>query len=177
MIFGSINLQRSYAALNGPVLPDAGCGGTGRKIRARVAGSSLVEVMMGVLVLGLVFGTAFSTIGQGFILVENGRDNTRVSQILQAEMENLRVLTWTGIEAIANNSTWTPSTEFGAAAVARYTCQRKVTTTQTATSGAATQKAIILRVTWTDSQGISRSRKYMTKFTKGGINAFYYGSF
>jgi hypothetical protein len=57
-------------------------GGTVRSGNRR-AGISLVELMVGVAVLGLVLGTSFGVVMQGLLMLENARDNTRASQILQ----------------------------------------------------------------------------------------------
>ena len=132
---------------------------------------SLVEVMVGVLILGLVFGGGFSVIGQGLDVISNARDVTRASQILQSEMENCRAMGWANVTVLGQTSEFSPTSEFGGSIIERYTCNRNITTRKT------DQKQIILTVSWNDSRGISHSRSYLTFYTKGGLNDFYYRAF
>ena len=142
---------------------------TGNITRADTAGNSLVELMMAVVILGMVFGSAFGVLGVGSGIIETSRDYTRVAQILQSEMEAMRTKNWTAISALTTG-TFTPDPKFSAAFAARYKCGRVVSTP----AGRPDQKQIVLSVSWKPLKGPRITRFYITRYTKGGLNDFYY---
>ena len=135
------------------------------------AGSSLVEVMAGAMILGLVFGGAFTGVREGFTVMSNSRSTTRASQILQSEMENLRVMSWNDLVDLPAQSEFVPQTDFGSGFISQYTCTRSITDRK------ADQKEVVLRISWTDDKGISKSKQYLTFFSKGGLNDYYSRTF
>ena len=132
---------------------------------------TLVEVMISVAVLGLVFASLAATLTQGHLIIENARDETRVAQILQSELEDMRAKAWSDIDAMASPQQFTPQGNFVAAFFDRYTCERIINARK------ADQKEIILTVTWIDNKNINHSRKYTTYYTKEGLNDYFYRSF
>ncbi len=134
-------------------------------------GFTLIEIMVGVAIITIVFLSAFNGLKQGFYLIENARDYTRVSQIMQSEMELLRSKNWAILSAMNTDEAFTPNTKFISKFKNRYTCNRKITTRKTG------QLSITLTVSWTDQNNIGNSRKYISFFTKGGINDYYVRSF
>ncbi len=135
------------------------------------AGSSLIEVMIGSMILGLVFGGSFSSIGQGFKVVSNSRDYSLSAQILQSEMENLRSMNWVELGALPTISVFAPDFEFGSETLDRFACQRFITLRKT------DQKEVSLVVSWKDHRGAFHKKAYLTFITKEGLNDFYYRSF
>jgi hypothetical protein len=134
-------------------------------------GISLVEIMVGISVLGLVFASSFAAIGQGVAIIESARDCTRAAQILQSEIENLRTLNWVSLSELPESEAFTPGSEFPNDFLSRYHCNRVITTRRT------DQKEITLTMSWTGQDGILRDRSYFTYVTKEGINDFYYRTF
>ncbi|MBI3850607.1 MAG: prepilin-type N-terminal cleavage/methylation domain-containing protein [Verrucomicrobia bacterium] len=55
---------------------------------------SLVEVMVGVLVLGIVLISLYAGFGSGFLVMQVTRENLRATQILMQRMETIRLYTW-----------------------------------------------------------------------------------
>ena len=134
-----------------------------------VAGTSLIELMMAVVILGMVFGSAFGVLDVGFNIIETSRDYTRVAQILQSEMEAMRTKNWTQITALTTG-TFDPDPKFSAAFAARYTCGRIVEMPLLKPD----QRKIELSVSWKPRKGPRLTRFYTTTYTKGGLNDFYY---
>lgn len=60
----------------------------------RTRGFTLIEVAMGVAVLGVVGVTLYTMLASGFKMVQNNRDNLRATQILVNRMEGLRLFNW-----------------------------------------------------------------------------------
>ena len=147
-------------------------------IRGRVSnrrkqnnGSSLVDVMVGVTILGLVFATSFAATGQGLSIIESARDHTRAAQILQSEVERIRTLNWSALEALPSTGAFSPGAEFSDKYANRYHCARDIGDRRT------NQKLLNVTVSWTAQDGILRNRSYFTYITKEGINDFYYRTF
>ncbi len=138
-------------------------------------GFSLVEMMVAMLVLGLVLTAAFSTVAQALKAVETSRDYARVAQILQSEMEDLRTMNWTQLEAEQAGTTWfVPidiTSEFNEAFGARYSAYRWIKNLH------ADQKEARVLVLWQDANGNSRTKQTVAWFTKNGLHDYYYRSF
>ncbi len=129
--------------------------------------------MIASVILSMVFASAFSVVGQGYNIIENARDNARAAQILQSEMENIRILKWADIVDLGETSTFYPATQFSEEFGSRYTCRRSITSRNSRTD----QKVCRLGVMWTDNKGISHTRQYFTYITENGLNDYIYRSF
>ena len=136
-------------------------------------GTTLVEVMIAVFVLAIVFTGIFAMLNQGFRLMETAQDYNRVSQILQNQMEVFRSKNWTALEEYSARGTFDTSeffTEFGSHYSGIYTI---TTSKSSADEVEIQQKEIVLTVGWTDTRGMTRTRRYRTFFTKDGLNDYY----
>ena len=131
------------------------------------AAYTLIELLVGVMILGIVLATAFTGMQQGFYLLENARDNTLVSQLLQSEMENLRTMNWASINLMTSPSSFLPEIGSFSELEDRYTCQRLINTPK------ANQLQVVLSVVWTDSRGIDHLNNYVSYFSKDGLNDYY----
>ena len=60
----------------------------------RQAGFTLVEIMVGVAVLGLAVISMFALLSSGFAMVHFNRDNLRATQIMLNRVEGLRLYNW-----------------------------------------------------------------------------------
>ncbi len=135
---------------------------------ASPAGFTLAEVVVGFAVLGLVVASVFSVMGQGVAVVEISRDYARVSQIMQSEMETLRMKKWAEIQDLPAEGDFDPDTRFTDLVGDRYTCTRLVDSTRDG------QVRVRVRVDWKDNGGRSHQREFMTLITKEGLNDYYY---
>lgn len=143
---------------------------------SKKAGFSLVEVMIAAWILSVAFAALFGAVGQGMKMIEYSRDVTRVSQILMSEMEELRTLNFTDLEAMRDGSGWysvyKPDTEFNTEYNERYTVYRYVWTHPV---DSANMIRVILYVTWTaPGSGGWHYRMLTTDFTENGLNDYYY---
>lgn len=129
---------------------------------------TLVEVMVAMTVLILVFVSSVSAITIGFRVVEDTRMNTLASQVLQSEVETLRLKNWSEISALPASASFTIDSTLNAAAFDRFTCQRVVTDEN------ADLKQIVLTVSWNAINGQPRVRRYVTYIARGGLNDYFY---
>ncbi len=143
----------------------------GRSLISRGDGFTLIEVMISSLVFAVVMMGVFGALKRGNDLVEHSRDETRVTQILQSELEDLRTKNWAELTALPASATYSPKGRFVAAFGNRYSCSRSISTRAT------DQKEVVVSVSWNDNNGMSHSREYKTWITKGGLSDYYYRSF
>ncbi len=132
-------------------------------------GFTLMEVMISAVLFAVIMLGAFGALKRGSDLVELSRDETRVTQILQSRLEDLRRENWAALIARPTTETFTPASKFVAAFGNKYTC------TQTISSRATDQKEVVLVVSWAKG-GVTYSREYRTWITKGGLSDYYYRS-
>lgn len=139
-----------------------------RSVFRRNDGFTLVEMIVASLVLGMVFISSIATLTYGYKLMENARFNTLASQVIQSEIETLRLKNWSQLNALPSHGTIAISSGMATAAFNKFTGWRTVSLVRTDT------KRIVVGVQWTASSGQVHSRRYTTFMTKDGLNDYYY---
>ena len=151
----------------------------GRRQRA----FTIAEVMVAASVLVLAISSSLIVLQHGMRAIDNARFTTLAGQILQSQMEKLRLLNWTQL----TNTTYGPVhySDFvpvldatAAAQINRFTAGgtagRCTQTIETADSPfGATMKKITLTATWTGIDGRSHSLSYITYYGKNGMSDFF----
>lgn len=107
-------------------------------------------------------------IRRGYELIGNSRDYTRISQILQSEVESLRTLAWEDLIELSDNTLIKVETQFDLSAYDAYTVRRKIYTES------STLRRVEVTVSFKNDQGRLVTLKYLTFFTKGGVNDYFY---
>src|SRR6478736_4188595 len=82
-----------------------------RRLRSQKA-FTIVEVAMAAGVLALVLATSIITLQAGFRTLDVARGTTLASQILQSEMERLRMKSWADLNAMPASQSFDGSTYF-----------------------------------------------------------------
>jgi len=131
-------------------------------------GFTLVEMIVASLVLGMVFISSIATLTYGYKLMENARFNTLASQVIQSEIETLRLKNWSQLSALPSHGTIAISSDMATAAFNKFTGWRTVSSVRPDT------RRIVVGVQWTASSGQIHSRRYTTFMTKDGLNDYYY---
>ena len=134
-------------------------------------GFTLVEVMAALTVLILVLVSSIAAITIGFRLLEDARFSTLASQVLQSEMENLRLKNWTQLSTVPTSGSFTVDSDINTASFGRFTCTRSISDVRT------DMKQVTLSVTWRSMDGRAHSRQYTTYIGKDGLNDYYYRTF
>ena len=134
-------------------------------------GFTLIEVMVGTALMLVIFAGGFGALMQGNRLIEGSRDETRASQILQSEIEDLRTHDWATLTALPTEAKYSPQSSFTDAYAERYTVKRTIATRS------ATQRRVTVLVAWTDNRNTTHTREYITLITKDGLYDYYYRSF
>lgn len=136
------------------------------------SGLTLVEVMVGLVLVSIVAAGAFASLRTGYGIIEDARDVTRVSQMLQAEIERLRVMPWSRLSSLPERSNFMDDAEydgvFERAFPGRYTGVRVIQKRK----GRTDQLEVVVTVLW-EANGREQERSYRTFFTREGLNDYY----
>ncbi len=131
------------------------------------AGFTLVEVLVGTLLIAIVFTAAYSSYFIGLKMVDESRQEVRAAQIIQSEMERLRTMNWTDMTNMSS-SLITPQGEFVKEFADEFEVYRQIDDLNTI------QKQITIWVSWTNGSGQKTFRCFTLVYTKNGLNDYYY---
>jgi prepilin-type N-terminal cleavage/methylation domain-containing protein len=140
-----------------------------RSVFRKNDGFTLVEMIVASLVLAMVFISSISALTYGFKLMENARFNTLASQVIQSEIETLRLNNWLQLNTLPAHEAITIPSGLASAAFNRFAGWRTVSSVIRTDT-----KLIIVGVQWTASSGQVHARRYTTYMTKDGLNDYYY---
>ena len=145
--------------------------GSDKKRRRRAF--TILEVTVATFVMAFGLSTATLTMMGGFKTLDVARNITLASQILQSEMERLRLMDWADIAALGASEEVDLTTVFtsDAALADRFTLTRTVSDVA---GKVGEMKEILLQVTWTTMDGRSLTRQFRTFYAKDGLYDYYY---
>jgi Tfp pilus assembly protein PilV len=141
------------------------------KRAANVAGFTIFEVAVATFVMAFGIATSIIAKQMGFKALNDARDTTLASQIMQSEIERIRLMSWSGIQALPASATVAIDTTFSATIAAKFAVTRTV-----AADGARPTDVmnITLAVTWNSYDGRSHTRSFSTMYCKNGLYDYYY---
>lgn len=134
-------------------------------------GFTLLEVMVAatVLILGIV--TAITALQSGLQAIDNARNYTAAAQLMQNEMERLRLKSWAQLQALEQSGDTTvpvpATTRSGGTAVS---CTRLITDVK------PDMKQIALVTSWRGYDGRTHRTKLVTRYGKTGLYDYFYTS-
>ncbi len=130
---------------------------------------TIVEVMIAAIVLTLAITTSITTLQGGFQAVDLARSYTYASQVMQSEVERLRLKNWTQLQALqeAGVGTVTPAAVQGTARTA-FTCTRTIRDLK------PDMKEITLVSEWRGYDGRAHSLRFVTRYGKTGLYDYFY---
>jgi Tfp pilus assembly protein PilV len=137
-----------------------------------VAAFTLLEVMVATVVLVFAIASSITVMQSGFQALDTARNLTTAGQIMENEMESLRLKNWSQIQAVqdaGNAGTTAVALDPGlGAAASRFTCMCTISDLKT------DMKQITLTTKWNGSDGRPHTVSYLTRYGKNGLNDYYY---
>ena len=128
--------------------------------------------MMATFVMALGIATAIIAMQACFKQVDVARGTTLASQIIQSEMERIRLMSWTKVAALPASEVFNGSSFFSSvAAAADYEVTRTVTDD---TSRPGEVKNITVAVRWQSYDGRWHRRTFTAVYAKNGLYDYYY---
>lgn len=132
---------------------------------------TVIEVAMAALIMGLVLATAVTTLQRAFISLQNARDLNIASQMLQSEMEKMRLADWATVNSFTTSATpvaldasFTSNPFVGD----RFSLSRTVADPKTDT------RIITLQVIWRGADNRQLSRRLAMRYSRNGLYDYFY---
>lgn len=141
--------------------------------RRRVRGFTIVEVIAAACILAFTIAGSITVLVSGFHALDTARNTTLSAQIIQSEMERIRLLSWDGVSALPDSANIQITSIFPASdqVAARFSAVR---TTATVSGTSNLVKKITVTVSWTGIDGQSHRRSSTTCYCKNGLYDYYY---
>ncbi len=148
---------------------------TARRVRCARA-FTVVEVMIAAVVMALAISTSLVAMQRAFLALDSARNTTLAGQIMQSEIEKMRLKDWTVIDAYPAGPTQltVPTAFTGSATISnRFVLNRSIAPH----ASIADIKIVTLAINWNGYDGRPQSRSYATYYGKNGLYDFYYNSY
>lgn len=133
------------------------------------AAFTLLEVILAAIVLILGITTALTALQRGFLAVDTARTYTFASQLMQSEMERLRLKSWNQLEELQRSSDRTVAVpSVAGTGASSVTCTRTIADLRT------DMKEITLVTTWRGIDGRAHTARFVTRYAKSGLYDYFY---
>jgi Tfp pilus assembly protein PilV len=145
--------------------------------RKKKAGFSILEVMFAAIVMAFAIVTSITTMQRSYLSLDTARNITIAGQIMQSELEKMRLRDWSVINGYATSpTTLTIDSSFTSNPIvgSRFSLVRTITDIATGTSDG--MKQITLTVTWTSYDKRQLSRSYSSYYGQNGLYDYFYNS-
>lgn len=126
---------------------------------------TIVEVMVAAAILALGIVGVITTSQQGLQALDSARRLSAASQLMQSEMERLRLMSWTQLQALQDSGQTTVALERTAD---RYSCRREIRDLK------VNMKEITLVADWKGFDGRPHTARLITRYGRTGLNDYFY---
>lgn len=151
-----------------------------RRRSPRTCGFTILEVALAATILALGLSTSIIVMQAGFKAVDVARDNTLASQILQSEMERLRLMAWDNPATTARDSIKellaTETVSLGSMFTSNQALASRFQVVRTVTPDSARPndiRYIKIEVTWHTLDGRPQTRSFRSMYAKNGLYDYY----
>jgi hypothetical protein len=159
-----------------------------RRRHRSTAAFTIVEVSMATFVMAFGIATSIVAMQSGFKTIDVARGTTIASQILQSEMERLRLMSWTNMTTLSTATDTVAPFPTGSPAgiemfdgatyfstnpdvAGKYTITRTVAADSTRPSDVYN---ITISVRWQSFDGRWHTRSFRSMYAKNGLYDYYY---
>jgi hypothetical protein len=118
-----------------------------------------------VLMLGI--SGALVTLRRSLDTIAQARQLDAASQLMQTELERLRLLNWTQLQTLQTSGEIAVAPPTGGD-FARYTCERRIRDLRDGL------KEITLVASWGGLDGRAHSARLITRYSRSGLNDYFY---
>jgi Tfp pilus assembly protein PilV len=132
--------------------------------------------MIACLIMALVIATSITTLQRGFLSIDTARNFVFGGQIMQSEIEKMRVSPWSTTETVIGIADYTdtyPALTLDPVFQANAFIANRFTLTRTMADPKPDLRQITLTVTWRNYDGRTISRSYTTYYARFGLYDFF----
>lgn len=144
--------------------------------RRSEAGVTLVDVLFGATIVGVMVVGLYLGFSQGFAVIQLARENLRATQILQEKMETVRLYTWDQVRTpgFIPSAFTAPFYAIGDQTEGlTYQGHMTIAEAPVSESYAADLRVVTVGVTWT-SGNVTRHREMRTFISRYGLHNYIY---
>jgi len=135
---------------------------------------SLVEVMFATVIIAVVFVSLYVAISQGFGVVQVARENLRATQIMQEQVEILRILNWD--QVTTNPAPWNFNASFYPANLTNqgvvYSGSVNITNAPVSSTYTTDVRLAVVSLSWMSGK-VSRRRELRTLVSHYGLHNYF----
>ncbi len=124
--------------------------------------------MIASIVMVLAITTAITTLQRGFQALDTSRNTTYASQVMQSELERLRLKSWAQIQILQDSGESAVTVGGVTGAAGSFRCTRTIRDRKT------DMKEITLVSTWNGYDGRPHTLSYITRYGKSGLYDYFY---
>lgn len=124
--------------------------------------------MIASIVMVLAITTAITTLQRGFQALDTSRHTTYASQVMQSELERLRLKSWAQIQTLQDSGESAVTISGMTGASGSFRCTRTIRDLKT------DMKEITLVSTWNGYDGRPHTLSYITRYGKSGLYDYFY---
>ena len=132
---------------------------------------TLTEVMIGACVLALVLGGSLLVMQRNYRLLSAARDLNLATQILQNEVEHMRLASWSTVSGYAVGAT---TLTIDSAFTSHAQVGNRFTLTRTKSVVSSDVFELIYTIRWTGADRQTVSRTIRTRYAQNGLYDWYY---
>jgi uncharacterized protein (TIGR02598 family) len=142
-----------------------------------LAGFSIVEVTVGMGVMGTIVGALLTGIAGGFFTMRMARENLRATQIILEKVETIRLYSWDQINQpgyipATFTATYDPNGGTNAQGLT-YSGTMTITNAPITSSYSNDMKMVVVRLNWRTGN-IDRSREFSSYISRYGLQDYIY---
>ncbi len=141
------------------------------------SGFTLVEVAVAAFVMLIAVSSSLLILQRGLQGVDVARNSTLAAQIMQSEIERIRLMSWNDIMNPAKLPTPNADVDISAFVAAdpkiaqRFSVKRTVTPV---TGRETSMVTVTVDVTWANVDNTPHTRSFSTRYSKDGLYDYYY---
>ena len=124
--------------------------------------------MIAAIVLVLAITSAITTLQRGFQALDTARNTTYASQVMQSELERLRLKSWAQMQALQDSRDTSVATTGVVGASGSFQCTRTIRDLK------IDMKEITLLSEWKGYDGRPHALRYITRYGKSGLYDYFY---
>ena len=148
-----------------------------KRKRSRAGGFSLVEVTVGMAVIGTTAIALFSGFTSGFFTMQMARENLRATQIMLEKTETLRLYSWDQINTAGFipptfTAPYDPNTTNGNTGIV-YAGSMTITPCGIPTSFSNDMRTVTVTLDW-KTGSLNRTRTFTTYIARNGLQNYIY---
>lgn len=143
--------------------------------KTRQAAFTILEVMLAAIVMAFAITTSITTMQQAFLALDTARNITQANQIMQSEIERMRLQDWSVVNAYSSTATtvtidssYTNNVFIGS----RYRLSRAAT--DVAGHALSGMKQVEFTISWSSYDGRTLSRSLTVYYGQNGLYDYFY---